>query len=319
MLRIVHAAGSLCAAAVLTVLLFARPAVADDPLVLLGHKLFFDPRLSASGRTACASCHDPRHGYAQPRHVSISDNGQVGRRNSPSLLDVRVLPWLMWDGRFPSLEHQVFGPFASGEMGTPIHRAAQRLNADPEYLRLFGIALGDRPSPDGMARAIAAFERTIISRDSRVDRFLMHNDPGVLSPLELHGFEVFTRRAQCSNCHRLFPLALDGRESNRPLFTDFQFHNLGVGFGPRGYADLGRHENTRNPADLGAFRTPSLRNSARTPPYMHDGSFATLEDVVGFYSAGARPNPNLSPLIRPLDLIDREKAALVQFLRAMAD
>jgi cytochrome c peroxidase len=303
----------------LLVVLLAWPAVARDPLVMLGSKLFFDPRLSASGRTACASCHDPNYGYALPSRVSISDNGQIGRRNPPSLLDVRVLPRLMWDGRFPSLEHQVFGPFASGEMGLPIDHAARRLNADPEYRHLFGVALEDRPSPDGMARAIAAFERTIISRESRVDRFLVHNDSSALSSLELHGFDVFTRRAQCTSCHHLFPTGPDGRRSTRPLFTDFRYHSLGVGFGPRGFADRGRYKHTSSPFDRGVFRTPSLRNSARTPPYMHDGSLATLREVVEFYDAGAQPNPNLSPLIQPLHLQDREKAALIAFLRAMAD
>ena len=319
MLRAVRAVRALCSAAALTAALFAAPAAADDPLTLLGQKLFFDPRLSESGRTSCATCHDPRYGYAQPRRVATSDNGQIGRRNVPSLLDVRFLPAFMWDGRFPSLEHQFFGPFASGEMGNPIHRAAQRLNADPEYIHLFQIAFGDRPTPDNMAQAVAAFQRTLVSRDSRVDRFIVHNETGALSPQERHGFEVFTRRAQCTACHHLFPVAPDGREHTRPLFTDFRFHNIGTGYGPRGLADTGRHEQTRIPADWGAFRTPSLRSVARTPPYMHDGNLATLEEVVEFYNAGGQPNPNLSPRIRPLLLSDIEKAALVAFLRALGD
>jgi cytochrome c peroxidase len=299
--------------------LLATAATADDHLVALGQKLFFDPRLSASGTTACASCHEPRFGFAQRRAVAVSDNGQLGRRNAPSLLDVGFVPWMMWDGRFPSLEHQIFGPFSSGEMGNPIERAAARLNNDPEYVRMFEATLRERPSPDAMARAIAAFERTIVSRESRVDRFLVQNDSSVLSPLERDGYDYFTGKARCTGCHHVFPVTPDGRKANRPLFTDFQFHNTGVGFGPRGFADHGRHEQTRNPADWGAFRTPPLRNSARTPPYMHDGSLGTLEEVVEFYSAGGQSNPNLSPAMRPLNLRDQEKAALVAFLRAMSE
>jgi cytochrome c peroxidase len=342
--RAASAARALCAVVVLSIGFCGPQAAAGDPyghrragygpdhpyppaernpgwrpenlLVSLGQKLFFDARLSGSGRTACASCHHPDYGYAEPRRVSLSDNGQLGRRNAPSVLDVRYYPALMWDGRFRALEQQAFGPFQSGEMGIGIDHAAHRLNSDPEYVDLFQAALGDGPTPDGMARALAAFQRTLVSRDSRVDRFLANNQAGILTPAERHGFEIFTRRAPCSNCHQVFP----GRgEGGRALWTDFQYHNLGIGFRSRGFADTGRYERSPNPALWGAFRTPSLRNSARTPPYMHDGSLATLEEVVEFYSAGGRPNPNQSPLIRPLNLNGHEKAALVAFLRALAE
>lgn len=318
MLRIVRLTHALCVSVILF-LAFATPAVADDPLVVLGQKLFFDPRMSGSGRTACASCHDPRYGFAQPRRVAIGDNGQIGRRNVPSLVDVRFLSTLMWDGRFPSLEHQAFGPFASGEMGNQIHHAAQRLSTIPEYVDLFGLAFNERPTPDNMARALAAYQRTIVSRDSRVDRFLLNNEFAILSPQERHGFEVFTRRAKCVNCHHIFPAGADARQRRRPLFTDFRYHNIGIGQRPGGPADVGRYEQTRNPSEWGAFRTPSLRNSVRTPPYMHDGSIATLEEVVEFYSTGGQPNAYLSPAIRPLFLTGGEKAALVAFLRALAE
>ena len=318
MLRIVRATLALCAAVIIFTA-FAAPAVADDPLVVLGQKLFFDPRLSGSGRTACASCHDPRYGFAQPRRVAVGDNGQIGRRNVPSLVDIRFLSTFMWDGRFPTLEHQAFGPFASGEMGNPIHHAAQRLSTIPEYVDLFGATFNERPTPDNMARALAAYQRTIVSRDSRVDRFILNNEFGILSPQERHGFEVFTRRAKCVTCHHIFPAGADAREHRRPLFTDFRYHNVGIGQRPGGPADVGRYEQTRNPSEWGAFRTPSLRNSVRTPPYMHDGSIATLEEVVEFYSAGGQPNAYLSPAIRPLFLSGDEKAALVAFLRALAE
>lgn len=323
MLRAVRLSRALSVAFALSLTVLASPARAENPLVVLGQKLFFDTRLSGSGRTACATCHEPRFGYAQARRVATSDNGQLGKRNAPSILDVRYFPFMMWDGRFPSLEHQVFGPYSSGEMGNPIHVAVARIATDPEYVDMFGAAFDGPPTPDTMARAIAAYERTLVSRESRVDRFLLRNEPA-LSPLERHGFEVFTRRAQCDRCHHVFPANTSGSGPRRPLFTDFQFHNVGAGFGSQvlanhGVPDVGRHEQTRNPRDWGAFRTPSLRNSARTPPYMHDGGLATLEQVVDFYSAGGIPNPNLSPLIRPLNLHEQEKAALVAFLRAMGE
>lgn len=288
----------------------------QNPLVLLGQKLFFDTRMSGTGTRSCASCHSPAYSYAEPRWVSIGDDGRLGRRNSPGLLDVAFLPRLMWDGRFQSLEQQAFGPFQSGEMGIPIDEAARRANGDPEYASLFRAALGGFATPPAMAQALAAYQRTLVTGLSRVDRFLIHNDPGALSPLERDGYAVFTRRAGCANCHQVFPLQPDGRPSARPLFTDFQFHNLGVGY-RGGYSDPGRYEQSRHPAEWGAFRTPSLRHSAKTPPYMHDGSFGTLEEVVDFYSAGGIPNPNISPQVRPLGLVPHEKAALVAFLRAM--
>lgn len=344
MLRIALAAGALGAAFVLSIGFFGNRTAAGDPvgraggvpvpqlasgarsfeigwrpdeqLVALGERLFFDTRMSGTGRTACASCHDPRYRFADPRRVSLSDNGKPGRRNAPSLYDVGFRPSLMWDGKFHALEQQMFGPFASGEMGIGVEHAAQRLNADERYVHQFREALGNWPTLDGMARAIAAFQRTLISRENRVDRLLIANDASGLTTLELDGYEIFTRKAQCSACHRPLPLQPDGRKYRRPLFSDFQYHNIGVG-GRYAAPDAGRFELTRQQPDWGAFRTPPLRNS--TPPYMHDGSFATLEAVVEFYSAGGVPNPNLSPLVRPLHLNGYEKSALVAFLRAMGE
>jgi cytochrome c peroxidase len=291
----------------------------DDRLAFLGRRLFFDVRLSGTATTACASCHDPSYAFAEPRHVSISDSRKLGRRNAPSLLDVGFLPTLMWDGRFGTLEQQALSPFERGEMGIGVDQAVKRVSSDPQYVHLFRAALGRWPTANGVARALAAFQRTLVSPASRVDRFLVNNEAAILTPLEQHGFYVFTQRAPCSNCHQLFPLQPDGRVYSRPLLTDFRFHNLGVGYSFGGFADTGRYGLSHLNAEWGTFRTPSLRNSARTPPYMHDGSLATLEDVVEFYNAGGRPNPNLSPLIRPLFLDGYEKAALVAFLRALSD
>jgi Di-haem cytochrome c peroxidase len=153
---------------------------AVNPLIALGEKLFYDTRLSGTGSKSCASCHSPGYGFAEPRWVSISDNGKLGRRNAPTLLDVGFLPRLMWDGRFQSLEQQVFGPFQSGEMGIPIEQAAHRANADPHYVSLFRAALGSFATPGGIAQAIAAWERTLVTPPSRVDRFLANNEYGAL-------------------------------------------------------------------------------------------------------------------------------------------
>ncbi len=224
----------------------------------------------------------------------------------------------MWDGRFRTLEEQALSPFQRGEMGIGVDVALRRVRSDRGYVHLFRSALGGRPTAQGMAHALAAFQRTLMSGPSRADRFLLGKEP-MLTALEHDGFQIFNGGAGCSSCHQLFPLRRDGRVHGRPLFTDFQFHNLGVGYGYRGFADAGRYTLSRSDAEWGAFRTPSLRNVAMTPPYMHDGSLATLEDVVEFYSAGGRPNPNLSPLIRPLLLDAYEKAALVAFLRALTD
>jgi cytochrome c peroxidase len=290
-----------------------------NELLQLGQRLFFDTRLSATGGTSCARCHDPRYGYAEPRRVSTSDRGEPGRRNSPSLLDVSYRPSLMWDGAFCALEQQALGPFERGEMGLGIDHAMRRLSDDPSYVDLFRLALGDWPSVRGFTRALAEYQRTLFSAESRVDLFVVANDPASLTPLEHHGYQVFTRRAPCSTCHQLSPLLANGRPSRRPLFTDFRFHNLGVGYRWSGTSDAGRFGVSRIAAEWGAFRTPSLRNVARTAPYMHDGSLDTLEDVVEFYDAGGGPNPHLSPLIRPLGLNGHEKAALIAFLRALSD
>jgi cytochrome c peroxidase len=289
-----------------------------NPLTLLGQRLFHDTRLSGTGGTACASCHEPNVAFADPRQVSQSDGGQLGRRNAPSLINAGLLPALMWDGRFRSLEQQAFSPFARGEMGIDIFEAERRLNSDPEYLHLFRVALNSRPSANGMAIALAAYQRTLISEESRFDRFIRNNGAGTFTALELDGFLLFEGKAGCSNCH-LTRTPANHRVSGLRLFTDLGFHNLGIGFAAGRFGDLGRYRVTGMQSDLGAFRTPSLRNVAVTAPYMHDGSLPTLEDVIDFYDAGGRPNPFLSPFIRPLYLEDYEKAALVAFLQTLTD
>jgi cytochrome c peroxidase len=185
-------------------------------------------------------------------------------------------------------------------------------------VHLFRVALNSRPSANGMAIVLAAYQRTLISGESRFDRLIRNSEASTFTALELDGFLLFERKAGCSNCH-LTRAPVNHRASGLRLFTDLSFHNLGIGFAAGRFADPGRYRVTGVQSDLGAFRTSSLRNVAVTAPYMHDGSLATLEDVIDFYDAGGRPNPFLSPFIRPLYLDDYEKAALVAFLRTLTD
>ncbi len=281
----------------------------------LGEKLFFDPKLSGSGRTACATCHDPGHGFAQAQPTPTFDGGRIGPRNAPSLLEARFFPRLMLDGRFRSLEEQVHGPLSAlGEMGLSIEDAADRLAADPRYERAFVHILGEPPSPKGIGAAIAAFERTLVTGWSRFDKFSLKGEQSALSGFERFGFELFTGKGGCASCHRLPEREAKGGYA---LFTDFGFHNTGIGFDGRDFADAGAAKVTGRVEQTGAFRTPTLRNVAVTAPYMHDGSLPTLRAVVEFYNAGGQRNPFLSPLIHPLYLSDEEKGALVAFLNSL--
>src|SRR5215510_14435060 len=285
----------------------------------LGEKLFFDTRLSRTGGTACASCHRPEYAFAEPRRVSISDSGRRGERNAPSLINVGYLPALMWDGRLPNLESQALSPFWRGEIGITVEEAEYRLRRDPEYVYLFDLAFGRPPSAQGLAAALDDYQRTLVSAESRFERFLRTGDPRILSPLERNGYGIFDGRARCSNCHHFSQPRAESWGQSPLLLTDWRFHNLGIGYHSGRFADLGRSSVTGRERDVGAFRTPALRNLDPTGPYMHDGSLATLEEVIEFYDRGGRANPYLSPLLRPLYLTGYEKAALVAFLRSLND
>jgi len=196
-------------------------------------------------------------------------------------------------------------------MGITVAQAERRLRGNPEYVDLFREHLGEAPSASGMAAALAAYERTLISPETRFERYLRGGDPSLLSPIERDGHLIFEQRAGCAACHVMQPAFGEGAPL---LLSDFQFHNTGIGYKGNGrFADDGRARVTKRKADLGAFRTPALRNLDKTAPYMHDGSIRTLKDVVEFYDQGGRPNPYQDPAIRPLYLTDYEKDALVAF------
>jgi cytochrome c peroxidase len=205
-----------------------------------------------------------------------------------------------WDGRAPTLEHQALGPIeAAAEMDLPVAEALARLEQDASYRQAFQAAFDGGPSADRLARAIAAYERTIYSVDSPFDRFLAGSEDA-LSPEARRGLTLFGGKARCGECH------------TGPNFTDELFHTLGLA------GDAGRGTVTKAPADEAAFKTPTLREVAKTAPYMHDGSLATLEEVVEYYDRGGTPHPNLSPKITKLSLTAQEKSDLVAFLRALS-
>src|SRR5262249_49580463 len=208
-------------------------------------------------------------------------------------------------------------PWKRGEMGITVAEAVYRLRGVPEYVDLFREHLGQAPSVSGMAAALAAYQRTLISTETRFERYLRRGDPRLLSPIERDGRLIFEQRAGCARCHVMQPGVRDGALLQ---LSDFQFHNTGVGYRGNGkFADDGRAGVSKRKADLGAFRTPALRNLGKTAPYMHDGSIPTLEDVVEFYNRGGRPNPYQDEAIQPLHLTAYEKDALVAFLLTLDD
>lgn len=286
---------------------FAVPA--DNALsanrVQLGRRLFFDPALSADRSVSCASCHDPGHGFAENRPIAIGVGGALGRRNTPSLLNRAYGKSFFWDGRATSLEQQSLRPIENPiEMAATVPEVLERLNADESYQADFQRAYNDGITAQNLARALASFQRVLLSGDSPVDRFLA-GDRSALTTRQRQGLWLFESRAGCWKCH------------SGANYTDESFHNTGVSWGQQP-VDLGRFEATRKEEDRGGFKTPSLRGVANTWPYMHDGSIASLEEVVQFYNRGGGKNPSLSEDIKPLGLSDAQIGQLVDFLSALS-
>jgi cytochrome c peroxidase len=289
----------------------------NQDAVAIGKSLFFDVRLSADGKRSCATCHVPDFGFAEPARVSAGMTGKPLQRNAPTLLNVGYLPILMWDGRFSTLERQALQPFSEeNEMGGRIEHVLKIVSQDSTYRARFRLAFRGEPTADRIAAALAAYERSLVAGNSKFDLFLFGQDKVALSESAERGFGVFIR-ANCILCHEIFHSAVHPLGGNEALFTDFRFHNLGVGYKNGVMIDLGRSLVTERKEDWGRFKTPTLRNVALTAPYMHDGSLPTLRDVVKFYNQGGIPNPNLDPAIRPLGLTDVEIDDLVQFLESL--
>lgn len=266
--------------------------------IALGKRLFFDTKLSGDNTISCSSCHNPETGFADPRKVSLGVGGKAGKRNAPTVLNAAYWSKQFWDGRASSLEEQAAGPISNDlEMSHTPDKLLAKLNADPDYVKAFG---GGTIKMSQVVEAIAAYERTLLSGNSPADRFLYGGDKSALSDAAAHGLKIFGRH--CVSCHSI--------KEDYGLFTDQLFHNVGVGVNAEGeLTDLGRGR--------GEFRTPSLRNVARTAPYMHDGSLKTLRQVVDFYIGGGNSNPHLDPLIKPLDLSAEDRDGLIAFLESL--
>lgn len=320
----------------------------DNPVttakVELGRKLFFDARLSADGKVSCASCHDPKRAFTDGKKVAEGIGGRLGARNSPTLLNAMFSSGQFWDGRADSLETQARMPLTNmDEMGNrSLDDALAKIAAVPEYVSGFRQVFGGPVTIDGFAKAVAAFERTLISGDSPLDRYLA-GDLNALSESARNGLILFRTRARCGVCH-VFNQNFAAFATS-PFFTDGNYRNTGVAANFSGFnalarqamaaardesgaglaamanheraAELGRFVTTGNTLDVGAFRTPSLRNVELTAPYFHDGSAATLGDVVRFYLKGGNENPNRDWQLEPVVLTEIEQRELIEFLKAL--
>ena len=273
----------------------------------LGERLFFDTRLSRDGTVSCSTCHLPEKAFSDGQAIALGIDDRLGRRNAPTLLNRAYMRSQFWDGRAASLEEQALMPMINpSELDNTHEEIVRRLELDEEYGRLFEAAFGSEEIViEHVARAIASFERTLLSGNSAFDRYEILGETRALSESARRGLELFRGQARCHLCHE------------RSLFSDGLFHNTGVSWGELPI-DLGRYEVTEEKYDQAAFRTPSLRDVEHTAPYMHDGSIETLEDVLEFYSKGGNPNPYLDLAIKPLDLSDREMADLVEFLKSLS-
>ncbi|MBI4908179.1 MAG: c-type cytochrome [Acidobacteria bacterium] len=261
------------------------PVPEENPLtaekIELGRRLFFDRRLSRDGSISCGSCHEPERGFSDGRTVAAGVFGRVGRRNSPALINRGYGRSFFWDSRVAMLEEQVLKPIEdANEMDLTVGEAASRVGLTPEQI----------------ARALASYVRSILSGDSGYDRFV-NGDRSALTAEQQAGLAIFRGKGNCTACHV------------GPNFTDERLHNTGVAWREENWADAG--------AGRGDFKTPTLREIARTAPYMHDGSLATLEEVVEYYDSGGNRNPGLDSELRPLHLSEAEKRHLIAFLHSL--
>ncbi len=325
------------------------PEPADNPLtrekIALGRRLFFDRRLSLNNTLSCAMCHVPEQGFTSHElRTAVGIEGRSVRRNTPTLLNSGYWTRLFDDGRDDSLEQQIWGPLlARNEMGNPsVGAVIRKIKHLPGYPAAFRAAFGDRGiRMETLGMALASYERSLIAADSPFDRWRYGDDEHAISPSAQRGYRLFTGKAGCSSCHTV--------GADHALFTDDSLRNTGIGYrasmglqqprtirvqlapgvfteveaqvldtvGEPPPADLGLYEITQNPADRWKYKVPSLRNVALTAPYMHDGSLATLAEVVAFYNNGGIANETLDPLIHPLHLSASEQQDLVAFLQSL--
>lgn len=274
--------------------------------VRLGEFLFFDTRLSKDHSLSCASCHNPEMAFSDQKRLSSGLDGRSGKRNAPTLFNTGFAPDLLWDGGSFSLEAQALVPIQNHrEMGMRLEEVADRLRSDKNFAEMARSAYGTERYELVIIKALASYQRSLVSFDSRFDDFYYRGHRQALNEEEKAGLELFfSDRTKCSSCH------------TPPLFTNYQYEDNGF---VAAYRDSGRGRITLNPADLGRFKVPTLRNIALTFPYMHDGSMATLEEVIAHYNSGGKGSLNQSPLIRKLKLSHAEQKALLSFLKTLSD
>lgn len=311
------------------------PIPADNPMtpekIELGRMLYFDPRLAGDSSLSCAKCHDPAKGFSNGLQMSDAYPGTKHWRHVPTVLNAAYLRHQFWDGRADSLEAQAIGPIAAPiEMNQNYTHLVEKLSGIPWYRDQFKKVFKSDVNMDNLAKAIAAFERTIVSKPGPVDKFLS-GDKTALTDYQKKGMDLFTGKANCIACHHGAALS-DGefhttgvpeieelktetdRIATRHFFaTDQKYPN------PRRVnADYGREFITKSQSDRGRFKTPSLRELVHTAPYMHNGAFETLDDVIEFYMNGGGDHPNKDPLLRPFELTDQEFDQLREFLEALS-
>lgn len=271
----------------------------------LGKLLFFDPVLSKDTSISCATCHKPEFAFADSVAVSEGVNGPIGFRNSYSLMNVAYQKSMFMDGGIPTLELQAIAPIIQeSEQDMLISVAADRLKDNMKYQYLSQKAFGTKLSASLITKALASFERTLISKGSRFDDYFYNSNEDALTELEKEGWNIFSNEGNCTQCHSSF------------LFTDHTFQNIGL---YQDYEDPGRFRITDDSADAGKFKVPSLRNIALTSPYMHDGSLKDLESVIDHFNSGGKNHANKSEHIKPLGLNQNEKDALIAFLNCLTD
>ena len=286
--------------------------------IALGRKLYYDKGLSVDSTIACASCHDPEAGFADPNQFSEGVGGKLGGRQSPPVMNAAYFTSQFWDGRAATLEDQAGGPVENPiEMAFTHEGVVERLSGDPMYVELFKEAWGEGPIAFEMvAKSIASFERTVLVGNSPFDRYMFGDDKEAMSAEAIRGLDIFTdpEKGNCEVCHTI------EEDEGYALFTDNKFHNLGVGAEIDGsFADVGRFEISAVEADKGAFKTPHLRNIADSGPYMHDGHLKTLKEVLDFYIGAGNSNDFRDEEIHELDhLSAQERTDLIAFMEALS-
>ena len=294
------------------------PIPRDNPptaeTIALGRRLFYDRHISIDNTLSCASCHEPHDYYTDGRNVSSGVRGALGTRNAPTVLNAAYLPYQFWDGRAITLEKQAAFPIADPSEMSQAHAAdISKLGDDPTYVALFRKCFGTgNVTIERVEAALASFERTLLSGNSPFDRYQYGGDRTALTAAQVRGLAVYLdpTRGNCAACHSM------GAQS--ALFTDGKFHNIGAGITDGGdFSDVGRFHETKVATDKGAFKTATLRDVAKTAPYMHDGSLKTLKEVVDFYAGGGNSNPNLDPEMKKIHLTAQDRADLLDFLQSL--